>query len=268
MSIVRVTRQRGKASLASFVHAMISMCNAAEFMGHRAYVDWTSQPAELYRDSRDGNQWEWFLDEPMVEDAPGDASEWVYESPNWRPDPSLCGVAIDSRWELPWNTQTPEAIATLRRIVPKFLRFKRHIIDRSEALFARYNLNPQRTVAVSHRGTDKGVEAPIVPIERYYPHITEAVSMGMQVWVKAEEGATAEKLARRYPGCVIMREFFAAPSTGKLSDAISDRSGYDKGLDAMTMLYMMSRCRVLLKNAGNLSDLAAGMSIGETVCVQ
>jgi hypothetical protein len=239
---------------------MMSMCRAAELTGHHAYVDWSGQPAMLYRDKRDGNQWEWYLEQPMIERAPSDCPLWTYQQPQWRP--SATG------WELPWNAQTPEAIATLRRIVPKFLRFKRHIIDRGEALFTRYNLNPQHTVAVSHRGTDKGVEAPIVPIERYYPHITEAVSMGMQVWVKAEEGAVADKLARRYPGCVIMREFFAAPSMGKLSDAISDRSGYDKGVDAMTMLYMMSRCRVLLKNAGNLSDLAAGLSIGKTVCVQ
>lgn len=260
--IARLTRRCSNASIASYVHTMISMASCAKLGGHLAYIDWRDQPSLPYRDqeaaSKHGeNAWDWFMHQPMVDHFDATSPAWVFEESNWR--------RIDGGWELPWNAQDAAAVVDLQRIVPTFLKFKTIITERAESLFKKYNLDPANTIAISHRGTDKSVEATIAPIESFYRHIDERE--GIRLWVKAEERETAEKVKRRFPQAVAMDDFYHAPSNGVLADLSNPRSGYEKAFDALTTLCMLSRCRVLLKNAGNLADLAAGLSTGEVVCV-
>lgn len=261
--IVNLTRRPGGASLSSYAHTMVSMANCATIAGHQPYVDWRMSPARVYqtRERRD-NQWEWFFDQPVT-NSPGDVT-WVYEDATWRPAPSLCGVKVDERWELPWNAQTPEAIARLREIVPRFLRLNSVVRQRGDALFEKYKLDPANTVGVSYRGTDKSQEATIYPPEAFFGTLDKVKS---QLWIQAEDDAAIAKFRSRYPDAVFMSEFFVAPAGPVMADLANPAGGYEKGLAAATMLYLFSRCGTLVKNAANIGDLAAGLSAGEVVCI-
>ncbi len=269
--IVRVTRQLGTASLASYISTMLSMVHSAQLNGHRAWVDWRGQPAGLYRDAGPDlpeNQWLWWLEQPMVAEAPLAAPLWVYEDPAWR---AQCPIAGD----LPWNAQTAEAIARLRAIVPSLLKIQERVRLLGDGLFARHGLDPAKAVAISIRGTDKHAEAHAAPAEAYVPVLErlQAQHPGLALWVQAEEAAANAWIRGRFPGAMVMEEFYqvgAAPGfigSGRMADRTNPKSGYARGLDAVLLLYLFSRCAVLVKNASNLGDLAAGLSTGEIVGV-
>lgn len=260
---VLLTRWTGRSSFCSYIHTAISMLHTAEIHGRRGHVDWRRHGCPgLYTSDRlrarhGENAWEWFFEQPHLALSEVRSPEvWVYEG-SW-------GVTPE---RLPWNATRPEAIAVLREIVPRYLRWHRTVEEHAAAVAAGHGLDPGRTIAVSHRGTDKGVEAEVIPIERYFPELDRLLEEhpGSILWAQPEERSVAARLRDRYPDILIMDSFFAAPDARHMADAISPRDGYHRALDAVTLMILFSRCRHFVRNASNLADLASGLSRGAVI---
>lgn len=262
---VRLLRDQNLASISSYIWTSACMLNACRMNGHRGFVD-LGPPALLYNDGlRCGeNKFAWgFLQPQITQDEcySSPYQTWTWEKAEWR---QHCPVPFD----LPSAPSSDEAILALQAIVPHVLKFNDEILSRAKALFSKYNLNPGTTIAVAHRGTDKALEAAPVLIEKYIPVISNLLGdSSLTVWTQTEESETSETLLQRYAArCVRMPEFFQCPSASKsMADWLSPKGGYEKAMDAMTMLCMFSQCKYLLKNTANLADLAAGLSKGKVV---
>jgi len=260
---VALTRNPSPASLASHVHTMVSMLEYCRLNGHEAYVDWTNQPAMLYRSAALGaNQWDWFCEQPTPKWQP--EQRWVWDQLNWKLHCPKVG-------ELPFNAETKKEFAKLRRIVPLHLRLNQTVRDYGDALLAKNGIQPELTIAVSFRGTDKGVESPIAPIEDFFETVEQAINnctAPMSLWIQAEEIEARRKFRARFPWALWVPEFFAAPSGATFADYLNPKIGVQKGTDACAMMYMMSRCAVIVKNASNLADLAVGLGTSEVYHVR
>lgn len=255
-------RRSSVASLASYIHAAVSMVSAAEARGFRGYVDWRDHPARLYADEKAAtklgrNTWEWYFEQPLITiDAlpEGNSCEvWVYEDFSWN---------VGGNFMLPWNASRPVDVHKLQSTLPKYLRWNKDIQHGADALFAKYGLDPRVTLAISHRGTDKNKEARIVPIESYFGLIDNIIfnQPNLKIWAQPEERAVANVLSRRYGSRIIIMSEFHAADTSAMSDRSNPKSGYLKGLDAVVLMVMFSMCAYLVKNSSNLSDLSAGLS--------
>ena len=80
-------RQPEPASLCSFIHTMISMANCALLNGHEVYIDWTKDRPGFYADDTPGlpeNMWDWYLEQPMLQERPEGVETWTYWDRAWR----------------------------------------------------------------------------------------------------------------------------------------------------------------------------------------
>lgn len=251
---VAVTRIPSPASLASHVHTMVSMLENCRLNGHEGWVDWDNEPAVLYRKLSAVNQWLHYFEGKssiMTEQY------WTYDRHAWRRHCPIVG-------DLPWNAETPEQFDHLRDVVPRHLKVNGAVRDHAQELAINNDLALGRTICVAHRGTDKGIECPISPIEDYFETVAGLMvsNPGFDVWIQAEEEETYSKFFHRFPKAKRVKEFFATPRAGTMADFVNPRSGYQKGLDAMAMMHMMSKCPFFLRNASNLHDLAVGLGTG------
>lgn len=250
---VALTRLPSPASLMSHVHTMVTMLENCRLNGHEGTVNWFNLPARLYDDKATYglNQWSWYFEgaSTLYESPP-----WIYDRHDWRRHCPIVG-------DLPWNAETPEQFAHLREVVPRHLKVNGAVRDHAQELALKNDLSLHKTICVAHRGTDKGIECPIAPIEAYYDTIDRSPS-SFDIWIQAEEEETYARFKVRYPQAKRVREFWSAPQGGAFSDQINPKSGYQKGLDACAMMYMMSKCPIFLRNASNLHELAVGLGTG------
>lgn len=263
---VLLRRGNDVASISSHISCFIIMLKSAELMNLKAAVDWRNGSQKgIYQDQITAgklgdNVWEWYFKQSIsikeIETQPHDI--W-----HWEP-----GFPMQKEADLPWNATTQTAIEIWQQIVPKYLFWHESIQTRAEDLFRKYEINPLETIAISHRGTDKYREAIIYPIENYFP-IVDALLIEnphYKIWAQPEEKEVLDKIQKRYPNVVVMSEFFLDNSQSKiLSDFLNPKSGYEKGLDSITMMIMYSMCNILVKNSSNLSDLAAALSSGRVI---
>ncbi|HLX61008.1 MAG TPA: hypothetical protein VKX17_06970 [Planctomycetota bacterium] len=264
MRYVRLCRRRSPASFASYLSTAVSMLNACDLNGFKGYVDLHSGP-DLYRDSASqmSNMWDWFFLQPQVslnEITTSEHQIWIWEETSWQ-------AHCQPGWDLPWNATTERTFAELRRIVSKHLLVKEEWKQHAASLFRKYEINPETTIAIAHRGTDKHREAIISPIERYFSVIDRLLldQPSLQIWAQPEEATVFQALKWRYPKTKIISEFYTTTDPGLMADITNPKSGFEKARDAVTMMVMFSRCSYLLKNCANLSDLATGLSNGTVI---
>ena len=240
------------ASLSSWINSSMGTLNAAFAEGLTGYVHWPAHRCpRAYLDadafSRRPNMFAWYFDQPWCHDPPAVATEtWVYEDA--------------------YVLTNQHPIANLEDFFQQYLVFNVDVIGRFEALLARYRLRPEQTIAVSWRGTDNVADGrPQVPIDSFFPVIDEILGAepGLTIVAKPEERSAADALRRRYPNVIVPSEFFIAePGETQMQDWVNPASGYERGMEVALLILLFARCRYLLKNNANLSDIATRLSSG------
>lgn len=273
--------------LAFHVLNYILMLRDAEIFGIKAAVDWRrGSQFGFYKDETavlkyGPNVWDWYFKQPFasveeIEVIPHD--EW----PQVFPVPANDNGEIVELLRLLTlgNIQTYETLKKTKNVINKFLIWHDSIQTRANNLFQKYELNPIETIAVSHRGTNKYVdlrlhpELIIYPIESYFSSLDYLLeeNPNRKIWIQPEEQTISDKLIQRYPSAVIMPDFYLVNPAQKLnehtiSDFINPKSGYEKGLDIVTLMVMFSMCGAFVKNVGNLSDISAALSKGNVILI-
>jgi hypothetical protein len=257
--------------------------------GIKAAVDWRrGSTIGLYKDSNapillGPNVWDWFFEQPLVEldevlDNPHDIWPQVYPYPIGMGEymRKLNDLLTLGRIDV-YNVSEMEL---LREIVPRLVKWSPSVQQYANILFKRYNLIPEETIAVSHRGTNKFNDLRINPglklvsIEDYFGILENLLieHPTYKIWFQPEEQIIAEKMQKQFPQIIIMDEFYRVPPHAPIdmhiiSDCVNPQSGYEKALKVITMMVMFSMASILVKNAGNLSDLAAIFSKGKIIKV-
>ena len=254
MKYVNLERTELRASLSSWINSAMNALNAASREGLTGYIHWPQHRCpKAYHDSeafaRCPNMFEWYFHQACCRAHPSTAPIWAYE---------------DSH---PVITRHP--IEDYRAFFRQHLLFNRDVTDRLETLVARHRLCLDNTIAVSWRGTDNVIDGrPRVPIEQYFPVIDRIleVERDFDIFVKAEEQGATDTLLRRYPKAIALPEFFTA-SAGEtqMQDWVSPASGYERGMQVVLLILLFSKCKFLLKNNANLSDIATRLSFGRVI---
>ena len=254
MNYVNLERTELRASLSSWINSAMNALNAASREGLTGYIHWPQHRCpKAYHDSeafaRCPNMFEWYFHQACCRAHPSTAPIWAYE---------------DSH---PVITRHP--IADYRAFFRQHLLFNRDVTERLENLVARHGLCLDNTIAVSWRGTDNVIDGrPRVTIEQYFPVIDRIleVARDFDLFVKAEEQGATDTLLRRYPKAIALPEYFTA-SAGEtqMQDWVSPASGYERGMQVVLLILLFSKCKFLLKNNANLSDIATRLSFGRVI---
>jgi hypothetical protein len=196
---------------------------------------------------------EWYFRQPWCQaKPPSDAAIWVHEE----------SEAVLNR----------HPIENFYAFYRNHLFFNDDVIARFEALSRKYVLRPERTIAVSWRGTDNTTDGrPPTRIERYFPVIDELLEAepDSALLIKPEERGAADALLERYPKAILPSEFFVAlPGGRRMQDWVSPASGYQRGMQAALLILLFSRCKYLLKNESNLGDIATRLSVGTVIRIE
>jgi hypothetical protein len=255
MSYVYLERKDLGASLSSWITTSMNALNAAVAEGVTGCIRWPEHRSpRAYHDEdafdRCPNMFEWYFDQPWCQaERPAAAPIWVYEDAH----------EMISRYP----------IANFSAFFRQYLLFNAEVVARLEALLARYGLRPEQALAVSWRGTDNVIDGrPRIPIDSFFPVIDGILEAepDLTIVAKPEERGAAEALLRRYPKAIVPSEFFVAEAgETQMQDWVNPASGYERGMEVALLILLFSRCRYLLKNNANLSDIATRLSVGEVI---
>jgi hypothetical protein len=257
MQCVSLERVDLRASLSSWITTAMTSLNAAFQEGFGGYINWPRprSPA-AYRDAnafaRCPNMFEWYFCQPSCEACPPGAPAWVYEA----------SQAVIGR----------HSIADKRTFYRRHLLFNTDVTSRMEDLLRKHRIRPENTIAVSWRGTDSVVDGRLrTPIEKYFPVIDGILEAEPEavIFAKPEERGAAEALLRRYERTIIPSEFFTA-KTGetRMQDWLSSATGFERGMQVLLLILVFARCKYLLRNLANLSEIASHLSDGKVIRVE
>ena len=135
-------------------------------------------------------------------------------------------------------------------------------------LLSKYSLLPDSTVAVSYRGTDMGTDGRrAVPLSSFLQVVGTLDDRypAYKVWVQTDDAYAKDALRSKYPKATYIDDFNTSYRKDTFADADSPKSGYERGLDVAAMILMLSRCKVLVNNGGNLVAIASHLSEGEVI---
>jgi hypothetical protein len=158
-----------------------------------------------------------------------------------------------------------------RSVIPRMLKIKPSVTSKAEALFSSYGMVPSKTIGFSYRGNNGAVgDRLFKPISDYFPVLNEVMARHpeFKVWIQTDDSRVLEEFKKTYPDAVRVGEFETIHDPVEFVDRVSPKSGYERGLDAATMMLMLSQCAVLLRNFGNLSDMSAALSVGDDIMLQ
>ena len=251
---VLLERKDRSASLSSWITSTMNMLHAAVATGFTAHVHWPAHrcPGAYHDEAAFAlrpNMFDWYFDQWWCPAPPAFAVEkWVGDDIAIVRD-----HPIDDYWAF----------------YARYLVFNAEVRARFEALLARHALRPEKTVAIAWRGTDSVVDGrPAVPMESFFSRIDALLEAepDLAIVAKPEERGAADALRARYPRAIVPAEFFIA-ETGEpqMQDWVHPAPGFERGMEAMLLILLFSRCRYLLKNDSNLSDVATRLSTGTVI---
>lgn len=252
MACVKLERTERGSSMSSWITLAMNALHAAFAEGVNGCVHWpATRCPRAYFDaeafSRRPNMFDWYFHQPWCEQDRAAADE------TWR-------------WEHAYVLADRHPIVDLSAFFRRYLIFNADVADRFERLSSSYGLHPSRTIALAWRGTDNVVDGrPRVPIESFFPVVDRLLDAepDLAIVAKPEERGAAEMLLRRYPNAIVPQEFFIAESGEPLmQDWVNPASGYERGMQVALLMLLYSKCRYLLKNNANLSDIATRLSTG------
>jgi hypothetical protein len=273
MSTIYLEKTDIGATLTTWVYCAMWQLYTLEHLGHRAYINW---PRDRLRwlgahwdDTQFANQpnaFEWYFEQPHFThgERPRRELTWTWEPPH---DATIHQLAA-ALGTHPLYT-TPDNI---RSFYKKNVRLNTVVRARGDALMARYQLDPAHTLAVAWRGTDCVLDGrPRLPIEVYFPFIDEILANdpGLRILATAEEQGILSPLLTRYPQAFTIAEWMAAPHGAKDNPEkiFTSTPGFERGMQPALMVYILSRCRYLIKNRASVTSVASWLSDGHIVCL-
>ena len=196
----------------------------------------TSRSLSLYRENRDGCIWDLFFDPPVT--------------PLPTPDPSGDHQGLPSCHHRRYDTLD---LGAFRPWVDTYFRPNEAVREARSRLVAKYGIDPDRTVAVWVRGTDKAIEVRPTPVRVYVRAVRRAIASGEvdRVLVQTDQEQVRRTLMRRFGTAAFTIDELPVTGdrTGLHSQQLPGREEHARDLLAAVLL--MSRCRRLVLHTGN-----------------
>lgn len=250
------------STLTTWIYCAYWQAWAAEQIGRTPYFNWPSGGfLQSYEDKEKfaqvPNAYDWYFIQPYFDSPPERHATWTWETPNW-------GANIDVS---PYQFFS-QSLADCKAFYKKTLKFNDTVNARGQQLLDKYQIDFSKTIGVTWRGTDIYLDKrPYLPIETYFPFLDDILNAhpDFRIVCTAEETQILDPLLARYNATVI-EEFEQAPVGGKNNpERFSKRSGFERGLQPVLMVWLFSKCAHYVKNRSSTGMVASFISDGSIV---
>ncbi len=245
------------------------------------WLDWSAQNEGLvgyFNWPKESHIWP--LNDPEMFAREPNMFNWFFLQPNQDKLDQLGFPAgqvprSDVRWMWEEESSMPKGVPGIWPMGPKTypwysrLKIRPEIVARADALVQKYGLDLSNTIGISRRGCearlDEERDHASETIESYFPELDRlmAAEPGLKIFATAEEQGDAEKVGARYPGTVIMSEFWTVPAgygstpgRPEHSGWCNPVSGYERGVLTCLLISILSRCKYYVRNKSNMSYVA------------
>jgi hypothetical protein len=252
------------ATLATWIYCGMWQLYSAEKSGLRGYFNWPQEPNRSLIPYQDPAQ---FAKMPNMFD-------WYFEQPHF-PYPERPQRDKTWIWENCVETGTYPLMAQPLSVIKEFyrsrFRFNQDVIQRGQALVARYSLDFSKLIGVSWRGTDAITDGrPRLPIEVYFPFIDDILAKepDLRICATAEEAGILDPLLKRYPQAFTIDEFYSSPfGCPQNPERFSPFSGFERGMQPALIMWLFSQCAHYIKNRSSVGFVASWLSTGNIICL-
>jgi len=226
------------------------------------YINWPrGRSVKSYEDINKFNEipnmYEWYFIQPKIQ-TPEAIPGWLKSVATWEhwEDPHPCSLMA-------------KELSVIKDYYKKNLHFNEETNKRGQAIVDKYNIDFSKTIGITWRGTDIYLDGRIrVPIEKYFRFIDEILELNpdFRIACTAEETGILDPLLARYPNAFLIEEFKQAPFESKHNPERNDhRSGYERGLQPVLMVWLFSKCAHYIKNRSSTGAVASWLSDGRIV---
>lgn len=261
--VVYIEKNDIYSTLTTWIYCAFHMAYTAKKHGIAACINWTRGKSLQALDdeimfNKIPNQYEWYFDQSFTCIGDYRSATWLWESQGW-------GHNIKD------ENFMSQPLLTIKEYYKKHLHFNSLTDERGNQLVNKYNIDFSKTIGISWRGTDIYLDGrPRLPIEIYFPFIDDILNDNpdFRIMATAEEQGILEPLLKRYPNAFVIDEFVSAPNGAKNNPeklAIDKRSGYEKGLQSVLMVWLFSKCAYYIKNRSSTGAVASWLSNGTII---
>jgi hypothetical protein len=166
-------------------------------------------------------------------------------------DTKITEVYVNA-WETELHTTREEAF----RLIKKYIHIKPHIKEKVNSFQKNY-FGDHFVIGVHYRGTDKILEAPIVPYKLVYKEIKKILKKFKKsdflLFVATDEQLFLDDITRRFPNRVCYNEDAIHSKNGRPVHLDGSHNKYKVGEDAIIDSLLLSKCDILLRTSSNLS---------------
>ena len=247
--------QDTNCTLTTYIYVCYWSAWYAQQQGHKNYFHW---PKGLFVTSYDDNL--------MYAGIPN-AYNWYFIQPDF-PDGNKAPVA-DRTWR--WGEGRElgqffsQSLQDCKAFYKKTLIFNDEVNARGQQLVDKYQIDFSKTIGVTWRGTDIELDKrPYLPIETYFPWIDDILEKypDYRIICTAEETQVLDPLLKKY-NAVVIEEFEQAPKGSKQNpERNSVKSGFERGLQPVLMVWLFSKCAHYIKNRSSTGMVASFISDG------
>lgn len=259
---IYIEKQDIYCTLTTYIYCSFWQMWAFEQTGGKSYINWG--------DGKTPPRWlDSYMDKKKFKEIPN-AYEWYFKQPFYDAIPPCDEIDI---WESSRITgQYPfmsQPLSVIKEYYKKNLIFNDETNRRGKELQDKYNIDFNKTIGITWRGTDNVTDGRMrMPIERYYKHIDSLLEKepDLRIAVTTEEAGVEEPLLARYPSAFKVHEFYQSP-LGSLQnpERFSPMSGYERGLQAALMVWLFSKCAYYIKNRSSTGAVASWLSDGTII---
>jgi hypothetical protein len=140
-----------------------------------------------------------------------------------------------------------------RELAKRYLVLKPALQEEIDTYVARY-FDGHYIIGVHHRGTDKKIEAILIPYKRTLEVLAykikalpQEVKDNLRIYVATDDARFLEKISEIYPSKVIFNDFVRSTDGSPLHYSQNlYSSNYQKGREAILDCYLLSRCNLLI----------------------
>lgn len=238
-------------TLTTYIYTTYWLLWKAEQEGHTGYIDWPREHSvssyhdnEMFR--REPNMYQWFFEQPIFKDKPADGVKWMWG-------------------QMDTGQFFSQSLADCKAFYKKTLKFNDTVNLRGQQLVDKYQIDFSKTIGLTWRGTDIHLDKrPYLPIETYFPFIDDILNANpdFRIVCTAEETQILDPLLKKY-NAVVIEEFEQVPIGSKNNpERFSRRSGFERGLQPVLMVWLFSKCAHYIKNRSSTGMVASFISEG------
>lgn len=241
-------------TLTTYIYCHYWMAWCARQQGHNFYIDWPKQFSVVdYFDEQkfreNPNQYEWYFKQPDLQ-VKGNDANWMWG-------------------EMDFGQFFSHPLADCKNFYKATLIFNDAVNERGRQLQEKYEIDFSKTIGITWRGTDIELDKrPYLPIEVYFPFIDDILEKEpeLRIICTAEETEILNPLLKRYDRSTIIEEFEQAPKGSKSNpERNSVRSGFERGLQPVLMVWLFSKCAHYIKNRSSTGMVSSFISDGNIV---